>query len=211
MVFMSPEAIRKKVTVVGEDHVRAAASKGKGVLLLTGHFGNWEFAPVGGMLNFKEFHGRFHILRRSLSNKTLERILFGRFYAAGLDVIPKNNSLPRVLECLANNDAVTFIMDQHAMLEKDGVAVDFFGKKAGTFKSLAVIARTTDAPVVPTRCFKRNDGMHVMKFYKPLEWIEHPDSDQEILVNTRNYNRVLESFVLEHPEQWCWFHKRWKL
>ncbi len=209
--FMPKSWLKSRVRIVGYEHVLNAAKQNKGILLLTGHIGNWEFAPMAGMLHFEQFKGRFHVLRRQLVNKWIERIVFRRFYEAGLDVIPKKNSLNRVLQCLASNDVVVYIMDQHAKPGKDGVVADFFGKKAGTFKSLAMIARTTGAAVIPSYNYREEDGRHVTKFLEPLPWIERPDPDEEILENTQNYNRVLEKIILEHPEQWWWVHRRWKV
>lgn len=211
MGVRSKRWLKEQVCVVGTEHVLKASEGNKGILLLTGHFGNWEFAPVGGMHRFRQFKGRFHVLRRHLVNKFVERLVFRRFYEAGLDVIPKKNSLGKVLNHLANNDVVAFIMDQHAKPGKDGVVVNFFGKSSGTFKSLAVVARTTGAPVIPSYSYRAENGTHVMKFLEPLCWIEHPDPDTEILENTRVYNEVLERIILEHPEQWWWVHRRWKV
>lgn len=208
--FMSESQMLSRVRVEGYEHVMEASRQNRGVLLLTGHIGNWEFTPVAAMTHFKEFRGRFHILRRLLTNKFFERILFRRFYRAGLNVIPKKGSLNQVLEALRRNDVVAFIMDQYANPQKDGVLVDFLGHKAGTFKSLALIARETGAPVVPAVCFREADGRHVMRFSGPLRWIDDADPDREILENTREYNRALETMILEHPEQWLWAHRRWK-
>lgn len=210
MTWMSQESLKNQARVVGDEHILRAAEKKKGVLLLTGHFGNWELTPVAVLQYFQQFRGRFHVLRRTLVNKAIEHILFNRFYEAGLNVIPKKNSLGQVLDCLSKNDVVAFIMDQHAKIGKDGVLVDFFGCKAGTFKSLAVIARNTGAPVIPAVCYREDNGKHVMEFFEELSWIHHPDSDLEILENTQNYNRILEKMVLAHPEQWWWVHRRWK-
>lgn len=208
--WMSEGEIKRHVRVEGYETVVKAAEKNKGVLLFTGHFGNWEFTPVGAVLQFDVFKGRFHILRRLLSNKAFEKVLFRRFYKAGLNVIPKKSGLNQVLEALARNDVVVFIMDQYARPDKDGILVDFFGKKAGTYKSLALIARGTGAPVVPVVCYRESFARHVMKFYEPVEWVEDPDPDREIQENTRRYNEALERMVLDHPDQWCWFHRRWK-
>lgn len=210
MSWVPKSSLRDRVRIEGDRHLREASDQGKGVLLLTGHFGNWELVPVAAMLHFPELKGRFHVLRRLLVNKFVERVLFGRFSAAGLDVIPKRGSLGRVLDALARNEIVAFIMDQHAKPGKDGVVVDFFGRKAGTFKSLAVIARSTGSPVVPAYCYREKGG-HVMRFLEPVRWIERADPDEEIAVNTLEYNRVLERIVLEHPEQWYWIHRRWKI
>ncbi len=209
--WMDDDAIRRRVRVVGHEFVIKAAEQKKGVLLLTGHFGNWEFAPVGTVLQFEMFRGRFHVLRKLLANKGFERLLFRRFYNAGLNVIPKQkNALDQVLDALGKNDVVAFIMDQYARPDRDGILVDFFGKEAGTYKSLALIARQTHAPVIPAVCYRESFGRHVMEFLEPLRWIEDEDPDEEIRKNTRQYNQMLETMILRHPDQWLWFHRRWK-
>lgn len=207
---MSDDEIRRRVRVLGHDILLDAARQGKGILLLTGHFGNWEISPVGSILHFPEFRGRFHVLRRPVAAKPVERMLFDRFYRAGLDIIPKKNSLGLILDALAKNDAVVFVMDQYARPDRDGIEVDFFGKKAGTFKSLALVARRSGAPVIPVSSW-REGPTHVVRFEKPLEWIESPSSEDELYRNTLAYNRVLERMVREHPEQWWWPHRRWKV
>ena len=210
MGFLPDEAVRKRIRIVGEEHLWEASRGGKGIILLGGHFGNFELSPVAGILNFPQFKGRFHPLRRNIGNKLVERTLFSRFYRSGLDIIPKKNSLNRVLDALASNDVVAFIMDQYARTDRDGIAVEFFGKKTGTFKSLAHIARASGAPVIPAVCWREPDGTHVMEFRAPVPWVADPDPDREIYLNTLGYNRILESFVLAHPEQWWWVHRRWK-
>ncbi|MGH7197147.1 MAG: lysophospholipid acyltransferase family protein [Candidatus Omnitrophota bacterium] len=209
--WMSTEAVRKRVRVIGAETVIKAAEANKGVLLLAGHFGNWELAAIGAIERFEVFKGRFHAVRKLLANKFVERFFFRRFYEAGLNVIPKKNSLSLVLNALAKNDAVVFIMDQYARPDRDGILVDFFGRPAGTFKSLALIAGQSGAPVIPMASHREPDGTHVMRFGAPIPWIENPDPDMEIFENTRAYNRALEKMVLEHPEQWFWVHRRWKV
>ncbi|MFA5960059.1 MAG: lysophospholipid acyltransferase family protein [Tatlockia sp.] len=210
--FMSEKTLRERVDVRGYERMLEVVSHQKGVLVLTGHFGNWEFAPIGGILNFKAFKGQFHFIRRTLGNKTLEKILFQRYYRAGLHVIPKKNSLHQVCDALDQNHAVVFVLDQHASLvNRDGVAVEFFGKKAGTYRSLASFARHTGVPVVPAAGYREADGRHVLEFYEPLEWKEYATAQESIYQNTLAYNQALERIILERPAQWMWLHKRWKL
>jgi len=209
--WVSTGALRRRVRVVGSETVIKAAEANKGVLLLAGHFGNWELAAIGAIEQFEVFKGRFHAVRKLLANKFVERFFFRRFYEAGLNVIPKKNSLSLVLDALSKNDAVVFIMDQYARPDRDGVLVDFFGRPAGTFKSLALIAGQSGAPVIPMASHREPDGTHVMRFGEPIPWIEHPDPDMEIYENTRAYNQALEKMVLAHPEQWFWVHRRWKV
>lgn len=212
MRFISLKKLEEKVDIVGVENVGSVLEQGRGVLILTGHFGNWEYAPIGGILNFKELQGKFHFIRRTLGNKFIERILFKRYYNAGLNVIPKKNSLEKVIDVLEKNHAVVFVLDQHAsIVNRDGVAADFFGKKAGTYRSLASFSRHTGVPVIPAAGYRLENGRHVLEFHKPIPW-EDCDSAKEALVkNTTNYNKALEQLILAHPEQWLWLHKRWKL
>ena len=210
--FMTEESLKNSVDVRGYEHVLTISKQGKGVLILTGHFGSWEVAPIGGILNFKQFQGRFHFIRRTLGSKSLERILFRRYYEAGLHVIQKQNALQHVTDALANNDAVVFVLDQHASLvNRDGIAVEFFGKKAGTYRSLATCARYTGVPVVPVTAYRLANGRHVLEFFEPIPWVEYPTTQESLYQNTKAYNQALERMILQHPEQWMWLHKRWKL
>lgn len=210
--FISEEKLKASVEIRGYERLLNIAENKKGVLILTGHFGNWEFAPIGGILNFKEFQGQFHFIRKTLGNKFIEKILFRRYYQAGLNVIPKKNSLQQVCDALDQNHAVVFVLDQHASIaNKDGIATPFFGKKAGTFRSLASLARHTGIPVVPAAGYRLSKGKHVLEFHEPIEWQEYDTVKESLYQNTLNYNEALERIVLAHPEQWLWLHKRWKL
>lgn len=210
MFWRSDRRLAAMVDVVGVEHLFEAGEKGNGILILTGHFGNWELSSIAAMLQYKEYRDRFYVIRKSLS-AGLEHVLFRRFHEAGLKVIPPFNTLSEVLRALANNDVLIFIMDQHTMVDvPKGIAVDFFGRKAGTNRSLALLTAHSGAPVIPAIAFRKKDGRHEVRFEKPLEWIQADDPEEEIRLNTRRYNEVLERFVLEHPEQWFWAHRRWK-
>lgn len=210
--FMSDKKLRACVDVKGYDQLLKVAEGNQGVLVLTGHFGSWEFAPIGGMANFKQFKGHFHFIRRTLGNKFIERILFRRYYRAGLKVIPKKNSLQQVCEAMEQNHAIVFVLDQHASLvNRDGVAVEFFGKKAGTYRSLASFSRHTGVPVIPAAGYRLDNGRHVLEFFDPIPWKDYETTQESIYQNTLAYNQALERIILAHPEQWLWLHKRWKL
>lgn len=210
--FMREKTLCSRVEVRGHQRLLDVAAAGKGVLVLTGHFGSWEFAPLGGILNFKQFQGHFHFIRRTLGNKMIERVLFRRYFRAGLHVIPKQHALQQVSDALDKNHAVVFVLDQHASLaNRDGIAVEFFGKKAGTYRSLASLSRNTGIPVVPAAGYRLPNGQHVLEFYEPIAWQEYESTQESLYRNTLAYNQALERIILTHPEQWMWLHKRWKL
>ena len=210
MMVSSERRIADQVDVFGVEHVLKAAEQNRGILILAGHFGNWELSAVAGMLRFKQYQNRFHVIRKRVG-LGMEGVIFGRFRKAGLRIIKRIDALTRVLDALKENEVVIFIMDQHNKVGAKAVSVEFFGKEAGTHRSLALVARQSGAPVIPAVSYRRPDGRHVMKFHPPLEWIIAENHREEIYLNTLGYNRVLERFVLDHPEQWFWMHRRWKI
>ncbi|MEO8674139.1 MAG: 4'-phosphopantetheinyl transferase superfamily protein, partial [Casimicrobiaceae bacterium] len=181
----------------------AAVDQGKGVLVLTGHFGNWEVATVAGIGNYPEVRGRFHFVRRAIKPQWLDALVTRRFNQAGFGVLPKRGSLDAILATLAAEDMIVFPFDQHAR-PPDGIAVDFFGHPAWTFKSLAIIALATGAPVVPATSWREPDGRHVLRFEAPIPAVEHANTSEAIRLTTRAYNAALERLVLRRPEQWYW-------
>lgn len=211
LTLHSEEKLSDLLEVRGHEAVIDIAEKHGGVILLTGHFGNWEFAPLITIHKFKQFQGQFHIIRRRLKHKWLEKILFKRYRNSGINVIPKDQALNPICKALEENGAVVFVLDQNAATHnKDGILAEFFGKKVGTYRSLAMIARYTGVPVVPMSSYRQADGSHVFEFHPQLEWIAAEKSSQELYLNTLNYNRCLERILWAHPEQWLWTHKRWK-
>lgn len=200
---------RSLVRVEGLDEFANAWHAGKGVLVLTGHFGNFEVSTLAGLAQFPEVHNRVHVVRRAIKPAWLDALVNRRMRRAGFGTIGKRGSLDRMLALLERGDAIVFPFDQHAR-RPDGIAVEFFGHAAGTFKSLAIIALATGAPVLPASAWREEDGTHVLRFEPALPAVAADDPDEEIRRTTRGYNQALERLVLRHPEQWWWIHRRWK-
>ncbi|HZI84473.1 MAG TPA: 4'-phosphopantetheinyl transferase superfamily protein [Casimicrobiaceae bacterium] len=207
--WMSAERKAALVTVENVGVFARALERGKGILVLTGHFGNWEVATVAGLRQFPQMRGRIHFVRRPIKPRWLDRFVNWRFRKAGFGVLPKRGSLEAILDRLAAGDAIVFAFDQHAS-PPDGIEVDFFGHPAWTFKSLALIALASEAQVLPAASWREPDGSHVLRFEEALAAEPGADAGEEIRRNTRAYNAALERLILRHPEQWYWVHRRWK-
>jgi KDO2-lipid IV(A) lauroyltransferase len=204
---------RRRAAQVRVENIEVALrvyEQGKGALILTGHFGNWEVATAAGMESFPQYRGIFHFLRRPLKPSWFDALVTRRFRRAGMGVLPKRRALDRILDLLAAGHVIVFVFDQHAG-GSDGIPVEFFGHPAGTFKSLAILALATGAPVLPAASWREPDGRHVLRFEEPVPLIECEDTTEAIRRNTRAYNETLERLVLRHPEQYFWLHRRWKL
>jgi KDO2-lipid IV(A) lauroyltransferase len=197
------------VQIQNVETLATALDRGKGVLILTGHFGNFEVATIAGLTNFPEMNGRIHFVRRAIKPQWLDALVTRRFRRAGFGVMSKRGSLDAILERLAAGDMVVFPFDQHAS-PPDGIESEFFGHRAWTFKSLAIIALATGAPVLPAASWRESDGSHVLRFEDPVPPVQHDKVGEEIRRTTRAYNAALEVLVLRHPEQWFWVHRRWK-
>jgi KDO2-lipid IV(A) lauroyltransferase len=200
---------RALVRVENVDTFVDAFRGGRGVLILTGHFGNWEVATVAGIQNYPEVRGRFHFVRRPIKPRWLDALVTRRFNASGFGVVAKRGSLDTIVSLLERGDIVVFPFDQYAA-GADGIDVEFFGEAAGTFKSLAVIALATGAPVLPAACWREPDGRHVLKFEPPVPAVDVANVNEAIVRTTRAYNAALERLVVRHPEQWWWVHRRWR-
>ncbi|MCC6608270.1 MAG: 4'-phosphopantetheinyl transferase superfamily protein [Burkholderiales bacterium] len=207
--WLSPARRAAMARVENLETIVAQHARGKGVIIVTGHFGNFEVATAAGIASFPQARGKFYFVRRPFKPQWLDAIIIRRFRAAGFGVLPKSGSLDAILERLAAGDVVVFPFDQHAG-PKDGVRVDFFGHAAGTFRSVALIAQASGAPVIPGASWREPDGRHVLRFEAPLELVQCENAGEEIRRNTRLFNASLERMILRHPEQWWWVHRRWK-
>jgi KDO2-lipid IV(A) lauroyltransferase len=207
--FMSLKARAQRVRVDGVPELTQAFFAEKGIIVLTGHFGNFEVSTVSGIEHFPQVKGRIHFLRRPIKPKWLSDFLTKRFNQAGFGVIGRRGSLDEIVTILEKGEAIVFPFDQYAR-RPEGIDIPFFDVPAGTHKSMAVIAMATGSPVMPAASWRETDGTHVLKFWPPLTPIEHNDVGQEIRLNTAQYNEALEQLVLAHPEQWWWVHRRWK-
>lgn len=231
--FMSPEMRSRLVRIEGAETFRASAA-GKGALLLTGHFGNWELAVPIAVGHLPEWRGRVHIIRdfgagtdahavqragrrgflvvrriRSRLVGFLSYLAFRRFNRAGMKVISQGGAVKGTLRRLRAQEAVVFVLDHHAG-GRNRILVNFMGYPAYTFRSLAVIALASEAPVVPIACYRDTDGKHVVRFEPPLQTIRTGNLTNDIRENTELYNKTLVRLIREHPDQWFWFHERWR-
>lgn len=208
--FMSRKRREAWIRIENKEAPIRAYEQGKGLLLLTGHFGNWEVATVAGIGQFPQYRGLFHFVRRPLKPRWLNTFVNRRFRAAGFGTLPKQGSLEDILNLLEKGNIIVYVFDQHAG-GKEGIPVEFFGHPAGTFKSLALLAMSTGSPVIPASSWREPDGTHVLRFEEPLPLVECENVSEAIRLNTRIYNEALERLLLRHPEQWIWMHRRWKL
>lgn len=196
---------------IGEEHLKSAFEQNKGVLILCAHLGNFQLASCLSA-RYLSHLGKFNVILRPISIKLLEKIFYSGFDKFKVHKINSRQGIKKIYSILKKREAIFFAFDQHAKISNgDGIPVDFFGKNAGTYKSLAYICKLSGATVIPAYTYRDNKSNHHFHYLQPLEWISNENKDQEIYLNTVQYNQALEKMILENPEQWHWAHRRWKI
>ncbi len=194
----------KNFRVSGLSHLRAAHKKGRGVLVLTGHMGNWELLVMCvAILGYP-----ISAIYRPMDFKPLDRFFKDLRSRFGARMYAKKTAMRPILSGLRKKELIGILLDQNASA-RAGVFVDFFGKPASTNAGLALIALYTEAPVVPIFLI-REGGRFVVTIGPEIPLIRTGDRAADVAANTRQYNQVLEEMIRRYPEQWFWVHRRWK-
>lgn len=194
--------------VRGREHFEAAHAKGRGVIILTGHLGNWEL----GLARAAMLGQPCHVLTREVKDepgRTAVQCL--RDTQKNVVPLPKQGVMRRIFEVLHNGGVLGVVLDQNR-IAKEGVFVDFFGHPACTTVAVAVLAERLGAAVVPLRFFRTEDHTHhVAEFLPEIPWeAPFPDRQNNIRHNTQRYTAFVERAIRQHPEQWIWMHRRWR-
>lgn len=200
--------VEKHFRIEGAHHFQEARARtGLGPLGLTGHFGNWEllshaYAVLVEPLSF---------IVRPLANPAIDNIVQERREIAGSHVIRKYDSAKAVLKEVRAGRLVGILIDQNVDTY-NGVLVDFFGKKAYTTFGIARLALATRTTIHSSFIFRdpARKFHHTLRFGPPLPMDPDAPREEEVERLTRRCNEELEKVIREAPEQWLWFHRRWK-
>jgi Kdo2-lipid IVA lauroyltransferase/acyltransferase len=176
-----------------------------GMIVLTGHFGNWEvLGYVMGTMGFETTS-----VARTLDNPYVNDYVLGMREKHGQRIVDKNGATDAVIKVLEKNGVVGFIADQNA--GKKGIFVDFFGRKASTYKSIGLCAMQFKVPVIIGGARRINDRFKFQFFTQDIIWPkEWENQDDPLRYITQRYTTALENVIRTEPSQYLWAHRRWK-
>ncbi|HLN81471.1 MAG TPA: lysophospholipid acyltransferase family protein [Thermoanaerobaculia bacterium] len=206
---LTREDLLAHVTVAGEENLRSARARGRGVFLLSAHFGSWEIgALVAGLLGEP-----ISPVARPLDNPLLEEELDSLRRRFGNRPISKRDAAKELLRAMSRNETVAILIDQN-VLPREAVFVPFFDRPAATTPSLARIQLKTGAAVVPVFTWPRGEGEYRLEFERPIlpedfGGAEIP-RDERVWRATARYMEVTEEAIRKDPAAWLWIHDRWK-
>ena len=202
----TPENTQGWIRTEGLDHYLAAETRGKGVLVLTGHLGAWELSSF-----YHSLMGHpMGIVIRRLDNEPLDEYVNSIRCLHGNRVLHKDDFARGLLKAMHQGGTVGILMDTN-MTPPQGVFANFFGIPACTGSGLARVALKTGAAVLPGFCvWEDAEQKYVLHFGPELEFKHTGDTEADVEAATQQCNDVLESWIRRYPDQWLWIHRRWK-
>jgi Kdo2-lipid IVA lauroyltransferase/acyltransferase len=202
---MPPDAFAASIEIQGEEHLKEAFALGRGVLVVSAHFGN--FLLLIAVLTARGYP--MHVVTRRLKKTCTRNLYIGIMDRFGIGTFTGRRVAPSIMKVLKSGGLVGYVLDRN-MSRKIGIFVDFFGKKACTPRGLATMSGRYASPIVPIFIISEPSGKHHIRigeaFIPPAPKSLH---DQEKAL-TQRYNNLIEEWICRYPHQWVWFHSRWK-
>jgi KDO2-lipid IV(A) lauroyltransferase len=189
----------------GKLEIEKILAKNSGIVLVSGHLGNWEmmalatglFLPAPVLIIVKKQHNE--IIDKEI---TKLRCIFGNC------VVTMEKSIKESLIKLKSGGIVAILSDQSA--PKESVYVNFFGRSVATFQGPAAFALKSHAPIVMLFMIRQQSGAYKL-FCEEIQCSDLQDYSREnVEILTQRHVAVLEKWISQYPEQWLWMHKRWK-
>ena len=200
----SADQILKSVVLEGTERLEQAINSGNGVLIVTGHFGNWEL--IFHVL--ASYTDKLSAVAQRFKNRRLDRLTNDYRLIHGGEIIEKKLAARQVLRHLRDGFCVVILGDQDA--GESGVFIDFMGVPASMAKGPIMFAMRAKVPILSMFDIRQDDGSHVIRISESLEMLSTGDLQADVIENTIRLNKILEELIYEYPSQWLWMHNRWK-
>jgi len=202
-----PQLLKQRVDIIGKEYLDIGLSKGKGVILVSAHFGNFPLLMARLSLAGYKVGG----IMRYMRDERVEKIFLAkrqRFNIKTIYIQPRNVCVETTIRSLRNNEIVFIPLDQN--FGTGGVYVDFFGKKAATATGPVILAQRTQANIIPCFIIRQKDDTHKIILGQTLD-LKRGNSPQEtITTNIQKLTDIIESYIRRYPAEWGWIHRRWK-
>ncbi|MCJ7773404.1 MAG: hypothetical protein MUP22_09765 [Desulfobacterales bacterium] len=206
IIYRPPEKIAKTVEITGLNHLDNAMAKGKGVIGISAHLGN--FLILGPALGSAGYP--YNVVVKDPPDKMMAKIWRkGQINSLNMPILaePPIECVKNVLQKLGACEIVVLILDED---RSQGVPVEFFGKPAYTATGPAVLSQRSGAPLVPIFAVREGKNRHRIIIEPAGEFELGEDKDKNIATITAWCTRVIENIIRQYPDQWTWFNARWK-
>jgi KDO2-lipid IV(A) lauroyltransferase len=202
---LTKESLEKRIRLRGREHLQNALARGKGAILLCGHYGNWDMMAIAQAMQGINAY----VITKRVKNEAIDSVWMRVRQSRGVRFISSEESQLTILKVLKTNQVLAIVFDQHRPGTM-GVRVRFFGRPASTMRAVALLALRMKCAVVPVNYWRDEKGIHQVVFGEEAPLVVKETDEETIRCNTQVYNDILESYIRQHPEQWLWIHRRWK-
>ncbi|MBE0497505.1 MAG: lipid A biosynthesis acyltransferase [Campylobacterales bacterium] len=199
------EAILQKVRIENENIVVDALASGRPVIFQTAHYGNWELVPLTLAARFGPLSG----VGRPLDNPAINQIVRESREQFDVELIDKKGAMRAMLKAVKNGRNLGLLVDQNTS-KKAGVVVEFFGRPVRHTPAASILARRIDGVIVPVFITTQNHETYTLSFYDPIEVPKTDNMEEDILAATQAQAHITEAVIRQKPEEWFWFHRRWR-
>jgi KDO2-lipid IV(A) lauroyltransferase len=200
---MTPDQIKQIVQADSYAPVEQVLARGRGMILIAAHFGNWELLARRAALEGYEFA----VVARQSDDPEFNKITDSIRANGGYVVLPRGGSPRAILQRLRGNGIVAILPDQ----KSEDVFVPFFGNLAGTVAGPAVLSLKTGAGIVPMFCPRQPDGSYRVEILPEIDTTSTGDTEADVHRIMAEITRVIEDVVRRYPDQWLWLHDRWRV
>lgn len=202
---LSDTELDELVEVEGLEGFRAAYAEGKGAIVVTAHFGNFEL--LGSLWHRRGIE--VHAITKRLAKNAFNAFWLDQRRRAGLRELPDSGSIRDILRVLRDGKTLAIMIDQN-MIPRRAIFAPFFGRLAATTPAPAIFAERTAAPVFLVLLHRLPEGRHRATIEGPLPFARSGDRDVDVAAFTALLNERLEAHVRAAPSHWWWVHRRWK-
>lgn len=203
---LSKERLEMYISLEGEEYLKAATESGKGIILITGHIGNWEL--MAAVLSMRGY--RLHVIAAPLYDPRIDELIIRLRADFKVETISRGSpsSSRKILSVLKSKEILGLLIDQDTRV--DGVFVNFFNKKAHTPAGAAQLALRSGAATMMCFVTRLPGDRHRISIEKPMHLYRSGNKEQDIENNTAMFTARIEEHIKQYPEQWVWMHRRWR-
>lgn len=199
--------LKKRVTFQGKENLDSALLRGKGVILVSAHFGNFPLLMAKLSLERYPIAG----IMRPMRDIRTEKFFLAKRNKINIKTIysqPRSVCIETTIKSLRNNEVVFIPIDQN--FGTGGVFVNFFGRKAATATGPVVLAKRTQAAILPCFILRQNDDTHKIIFEPALKLEDGETQEKSTIINIQKLTDIIETYIRRYPREWSWIHRRWK-
>lgn len=202
---MGRKDIEKYVKFDNMELIREVYQRGKGLLFISAHFGNWELTGYAlGLLSGVPLS----IIVKGQKNKILDKYLNKYRSLAGNKMIPMGQAARAIIKILKEKEGVAMLVDQSANEKKD-IFIDFFSRPASTYEAPATLALKYKCPLIIGFPFRQKDNTYLVHI-EEIDYSDLDNSQESIIELSRRHVQILEETIRSKPGHWAWQHRKWK-